>query len=76
MTAGYASVRHDGAVVTQSLLIWLVTYVSFLAVAGFLLYVARDFSGRGWANRMIMRTASMLAFAGATVFWVLLVIVD
>ena len=62
--------------VTRLLLIWLVTYVSFFAVAGFLLYVARDFSGRGWANRIILRTASMLAFAGATALWVLLVIID
>ena len=68
--------RHDGVVVTQALLIWLVTYVSFLALFGFLLYVARSFSGRAWANRTLLRTASLLAFVAATAFWVLAVIVD
>ena len=62
--------------VTQALLIWLVTYASFLAVIGFVLFVARGFSGRHWPNGAILRTASLLAFAGATAFWVLLVIVD
>jgi hypothetical protein len=68
--------RHDGVVVTQALLIWLVTYASFLALFGFLFYVARGFGGRAWRNRTIVRTASLLAFVAATVFWVLLVIVD
>lgn len=63
-------------VVTDALLIWLVTYVSFLALFGFLLYVARSFGGRSWANSTLLRTASLLAFIGATAFWVLLVIVD
>lgn len=65
-----------GPVVTQALLIWLITYVSFLALLGFLLYVARGFLGRAWADATILRTASLLAFVGATAFWVLLVIVD
>jgi hypothetical protein len=68
--------RHSVGVVTQALLIWLVTYVSFLAVIGFVLYIARGFSGRRWSNSAILRTASFLAFAAATAFWVLLVIVD
>ena len=68
--------RQDGHVVTQALLIWLVTYVSFLALFGFLMYVARSFTGRGWANTSILRVASLLAFVGATAFWVLAVIVD
>jgi hypothetical protein len=68
--------RHSVHVVTRALLIWLVTYISFLAVIGFMLYVARGFSGRHWANGAILRTASFLAFAGATAFWVLLVLLD
>ncbi len=68
--------RHDGAVVTQALLIWLVTFASFLALLGFLLYVARSFGGRNWGNGTILRTASLLAFVAATAFWVLVVIVD
>jgi hypothetical protein len=68
--------RHDEAVVTDALLIWLVTYVSFLASFGFVLFVARGFTGRAWANTSILRTASLLAFVGATVFWILLIIVD
>lgn len=68
--------RDDGAVVTEALLIWLVTYVSFLALFGFLLYVARSFGGRGWTNSTILRVASLLGFLAATAFWVLLVIVD
>lgn len=68
--------RHDGVVVTQALLIWLVTYVSFLALFGFLLFIARGFSGRAWANRTLLRTASLLAFVAATAFWVLAGIVD
>jgi hypothetical protein len=68
--------RHDGAVVTDALLIWLVTYVSFLAFLGFVLYVARGFTGRRWGNATILRVASLLAFVGATAFWVLVVIVD
>jgi hypothetical protein len=69
-------VRHDGLVVTEALLIWLVTYVSFLAVFGFVFFVARDFSGRRWPDSTILRRASLLAFVGATVFWVLVVIAD
>ena len=62
--------------VTQALLMWLVIYVSFFALAGFVLYLAREFSGRPWANEAILRMASLVAFLGATAFWVLLVIVD
>ena len=68
--------RHDGPVVTEALLIWLVTYVSFLALFGFVSYVARSFTGRRWGNASILRVASLLAFVGATAFWVLAVIVD
>ena len=68
--------RHDGLVVTEALLIWLVTYVSLLALLGFVLYVTRSFAGRTWADSAILRSASLLAFVGATIFWVLLVIVD
>ncbi len=68
--------RHDGPVVTEALLIWLVTYISFLAVFGFVFYVARSFSGRRWPNSTILRRASVLSFVGATVFWVLAVIAD
>ncbi len=68
--------RHDGAVLTEALLIWLVTYVSFLALFGFVLYIARSFAARGWANGTILRVASLLAFVAATAFWVLVVIVD
>jgi hypothetical protein len=68
--------REHGAVVTQALLTWLVTYVSFLAVVGFILYVARGFSDRPWTNSAILRTSSSLAFVGAIVLWVLLVLVD
>ena len=68
--------RHDGAVVTDALLIWLVTYVSFLAFLGFVLYVASSFAGRRWGNTTILRVASLLAFVGATAFWILAVIVD
>jgi hypothetical protein len=68
--------RHDGGVVTQALLMWLVIYVSFFAVAGFVLYLARAFSGRPWGNGVILRMGSLVAFLGATAFWVLLVIVD
>jgi len=68
--------REHGAVVTQALLIWLVTYVSLLALVGFLLYVARSFGGRGWSNGALLRMASTLSFIGATVLWVLIVIVD
>ena len=68
--------RQDGHVVTQALLIWLVTSVSFLALFGVLMSGARSFTGRGWANTSILRVASLLAFVGATAFWVLAVIVD
>ena len=68
--------RDHQSVVTDALLIWLVTYVSFLALFGFLLFVARGFTGRGWSNSTILRTASLSAFVGATAFWVLVVIVD
>ena len=69
-------VRDHGAVVPQALLIWLVTYTSLLAVIGFMLAVARGFTGRPLTDGAILRTASTLAFAGATVFWVVLVIAD
>ena len=69
-------IGHDDAVVTQALLIWLVTYVSFLALVGFVLFVARGFTDRQWSNAALLRAASILAFVGATVFWVLLVIAD
>lgn len=62
--------------ITRALLIWLVTYVSLFATFGFVLYVARSFVRRGWSNGAILRTVSQLAFVGATIFWVLLVIVD
>ena len=62
--------------VTQALLTWLVTYVSFLAVIGFIVYVARGFGGRSWTNSAILRTSSALAFVGSTVLWVLLILVD
>ncbi len=62
--------------VTEALLIWLVTYVSFLAFFGFVLFVTRSFAGRDWANTTILRVGSLLAFVGATAFWVLAVIVD
>ncbi len=62
--------------VAQALLIWLVTYVSLLALIGFLLYVGRSFGRQPWSDRALLRTASMLSFVGATVFWVLFVIVD
>jgi hypothetical protein len=68
--------REHGAVVTQALLIWLVTYVSFLAVVGFIVYVARGFGDRPWTNGAILRASSSLAFVGATVMWVLLILVD
>lgn len=68
--------RHDEAMVTDALLIWLVIYISCLAFFGFVLYVTRSFSGRRWANRAILRLASLLAFVAATAFWVLAVIVD
>lgn len=68
--------RHDEAVVTDALLIWLVTYVSFLALFGFVFIVGRGFTGRHWPNGAILRTASLLAFIGATAFWILVVIVD
>jgi hypothetical protein len=69
-------VRDHGAVVPQALLIWLVTYASLLAVIGFVLAVARGFSGRPLTDGAILRTASTLAFVGATVLWVVLVIAD
>ncbi len=68
--------RDHGLVVPQALLIWLVTYVSLLAVIGFVLYVARGFAGRPLADGAILRAASTLAFVGATFFWVVLVIAD
>lgn len=67
---------HDGAMVTDALLIWLVTYISFLALFGFVLYVTRSFGGRTWANATILRVASLAAFVAATAFWVLAIIVD
>ena len=70
------TVRDHGAVVPQALLIWLVTYISLLAVVGFVLYVARGFAGRPLAAGAILRAASTLAFVGATVFWVVLIIAD
>ncbi len=65
---------HDVAVITQAILSWLVTYLSFFALFGFVLYVARSFSGRAWANSAILRSASLLAFVGATVLWVLVIV--
>ena len=70
------AMRHDGAVVTQALLMWLVTYVSFLALFGFIFYVARSFTARRWANTAVLRVASLLAFVGATAFWVFVLIAD
>jgi hypothetical protein len=32
--------------------------------------------GRAWGNAAVLRTASLAAFVGATVLWVLLIIVD
>ena len=71
-----AAIGHDGLVVTQAVLTWLVTFISFLALFGFVFYVARSFSARHWADSTILRAASSLAFVGATAFWVLLIIVD
>jgi hypothetical protein len=59
---------------TQVLLLWLVAYTGILAACGFILVVARGFSGRAWSNGAILRTSSLTAFVLTTALWVLLLL--
>jgi hypothetical protein len=62
-------------VVTEALLLWLVAYAGLLAVAGFLLFVVRGFSGREWSNRALLRASSAVAFVLAAAVWLGLLVV-
>lgn len=58
---------------TQALLAWLVLYVGLLAVAGFILFVVRSATERHWANRGLLRAASMIAFVGSGALWLAII---
>lgn len=60
---------------TQALLLWLVAYAGLLATCGFVLFVARGFTGRRWSNAAILRASSLVAFLLATGLWLLLAVV-
>jgi hypothetical protein len=62
--------------ITRAVLTWLIMFVGLLALGGFVLSVARSFSGRPWSNVALLRSAATFAFVGATVVWVLVVILD
>jgi hypothetical protein len=62
--------------VTGALLTWMVLYVSFLAIAGFCLFVLRSFMQRGWSNRVILRASSIFAFLASSAIWLLTIIGD
>jgi len=59
---------------TGSLLVWLVLYVSLLAVSGFVLMVARGFTEQRWSNRTVLRVSSGFAFVGSAAIWLLVIV--
>lgn len=61
--------RHHGRVMAQALLLWLVVYVGLFALAGFLIFIIRGFSGRDWSYRSVLRASSGLAFVISAVLW-------
>ncbi len=60
----------------QTLLLWLLAYLGLLAAVGFVLYLARESTGRRWTNRTLLRTSSLVAFGAATVFWLVLAVAE
>jgi len=67
---------HDERVISQALLLWLVVYAGLLASIGFVLYIARGFSGRQWSNRAMLRTSSGLAFVLSAAIWLVVMLAD
>jgi len=65
--------RHHGPVMAQALLLWLVVYVGLFALAGFLIFIIRGFSGREWSYRSVLRASSSLAFVLSAVLWLAIV---
>lgn len=60
----------------EALLTWLVLYVGLLAAVGFVLFVARGFTGRPRSDVALLRIASTAAFVLALTLWVILLILD
>jgi hypothetical protein len=63
-----------GPVVAQALLLWLVVYVGFLAVAAFVILVVRGFGGRAWSYRSVLRASSAIAFVLSAIVWVVVLV--
>jgi hypothetical protein len=63
---------HDVPVVTDALLLWLMTFVGLLAVGGFVLVILRGITGRRWSMWTVLRQATLGAAALSLPIWLLL----
>jgi len=73
---GTSAVGDDARVIGQVLLLWLIAYLGLLAAVGFVLYVIRGAARWDWSNSALLRTSSFVAFFLATLFWLVLALLD